>query len=139
MSKKMLIVDDDPPILAFLAEIGKYCGYDVETTDSSFELVKRIVETRPDFIILDIVMPKFDGIEVLREMSAEKVEARIVLISGFDPDLLNRARSLARSWQLNVVDVMEKPLGKDAVIACIETAEQAPQIQTKWKEPGSDQ
>jgi two-component system, OmpR family, alkaline phosphatase synthesis response regulator PhoP len=133
LSKKMLIVDDDPPILAFLAEIGKFCGYEVESRDTGHNLVDRVIESQPDFIILDIVMPKFDGIEVLREMAEKKIEARLLLISGFDPELLQRARMLARAWQLNVVDIMEKPLDKDEVIACLAAGELEPQIQTKWK------
>ena len=125
MLKKMLIVDDDPPILGFLAGIGKSCGYEVETSETGRNLAERVAETSPDFIILDLIMPKLDGIEVLREMSEKNIKAQILLISGFDPDLLSRARSLARAWRLDVVDTMEKPLDADLIIACLKASEAA--------------
>ena len=127
MPKNMLIVDDDPPILAFLAGIGKSCGYEVETSDTGRDLADRAAEMSPDFIILDLIMPKLDGIEVLREMSGKNIKAQILLISGFDPDLLARARSLARAWRLDVVDTMEKPLDADRIIACLKASEAARQ------------
>ena len=127
MSKKMMIVDDDPPILAFLAGIGKSCGYEVETSETGSNLANRVAESLPDFIILDLIMPKLDGIEVLREMSEKNIKAQILLISGFDPDLLARARSLARAWRLDVVDTMEKPLDADRIITCLKSSEAARQ------------
>jgi DNA-binding response OmpR family regulator len=119
LRKKMLIVDDDPPIRAFLAEIGKFCGFEVDTSDTGRNLAAHMEQTQPDTLILDIVMPDVDGIEALRALAAQAVETRIILISGFDRKLLERAQAMAIDWKLNVVGILEKPLDKNDVIASL--------------------
>ena len=119
MRKKMLIVDDDPLITAYLAEIGKFCGYEVDTSDTGRNLVSHMAEFQPDTLILDIVLPEVDGIEVLRALAAEAVQTSIILISGFDRKLLERAQAMAMDWKLNVIGILEKPLDKNNVITCL--------------------
>ena len=78
----MLIVDDDAPVVTFLADIGESCGYEIMSANTGDGLLDRVLETGPDVIVLDLVMPDFDGIEVLREFSTHDIQSRILLISG---------------------------------------------------------
>ena len=68
MAKKILVVDDEPEMLnlmRFTLEQGKY---EVATCDSGRHAWQSIIDNKPDLILLDITMPKMDGIAMLREL-----------------------------------------------------------------------
>jgi CheY-like chemotaxis protein len=116
--KRLLVIDDDEPILRLISGIGEACGMSVEATSVPKEFLKTLESSPPDVVVLDLVMPKFDGIEVLKRMNEKQVGAKIILISGADQSLLDRASKLAEAWGLNVHAAFTKPL--DPVL--IETA-----------------
>ncbi len=65
---KILIVDDEPDIVAFISYNLKNKGYLVASAKDGVEAIRRAKEFRPDLILLDIMMPHKDGIETLREL-----------------------------------------------------------------------
>jgi two-component system, OmpR family, alkaline phosphatase synthesis response regulator PhoP len=67
-AKKILIVDDEPDILEFLAYNLKKEGYLVSTAANGKAGIEMAMELQPDLIILDIMMPELDGIEVCRQL-----------------------------------------------------------------------
>ncbi len=111
----LLVVDDDPPILKLFSSVAATCGYEVETMSDAGEFIARCAEGSPDVLVLDLVMPNVDGIEVLRTMSEMGIGSRILLVTGFDPELLERAQALAKAWNLNIIGGMTKPVDPDAV------------------------
>lgn len=70
-SVKILVVDDEPDILEFLEYNLKKEGYQVYTASNGEEGVELAVEEKPDLIILDIMMPKMDGVEVCRTLRSQ--------------------------------------------------------------------
>jgi two-component system, OmpR family, alkaline phosphatase synthesis response regulator PhoP len=70
-TKKILLVDDEPDILEFLEYNLKKEGYQVVTAADGLNALKQARETRPDLIILDIMMPGLDGIETCRQLRSE--------------------------------------------------------------------
>jgi len=69
---KILLVDDEPDILEILEYNLRKEGYKVATADNGEEGLKRAKEFRPNLIILDIMMPIMDGVEVCRQLRADK-------------------------------------------------------------------
>lgn len=67
-SAKILIVDDEPDILDFLKYNLLKEGFEVYTASNGEEGIKTAEQERPDLIILDIMMPKMDGVEVCRQL-----------------------------------------------------------------------
>ncbi|TXB64954.1 response regulator transcription factor [Phaeodactylibacter luteus] len=67
-SAKILIVDDEPDILDFLKYNLLKEGFEVYTAPNGEEGIKTAEQERPDLIILDIMMPKMDGVEVCRQL-----------------------------------------------------------------------
>jgi len=65
---KILIVDDEPDIVAFISYNLKNKGYLVATAKDGVEAIRKAREFRPDLILLDIMMPHKDGIETIREL-----------------------------------------------------------------------
>ena len=84
--KKILLIDDDKIFLKIFRDtIRKSRGdiYEVATSSNAKEGLKKVLENRPDLIVLDIRMPKMDGIEFLRELKKENPDLQIpVLISS---------------------------------------------------------
>ncbi|MCF8245158.1 MAG: response regulator transcription factor [Saprospiraceae bacterium] len=70
---KILIVDDEPDILEILSYNLRKEGYQVETANNGEEGLKKAIEVMPDLIILDIMMPQMDGVEVCRNIRNQRV------------------------------------------------------------------
>lgn len=65
---RILVVDDDNEILAMLSRGLKFEGYEVETAEDGEKALNRFRESAPDLVLLDVMMPGMDGLEVAREM-----------------------------------------------------------------------
>lgn len=70
--KKILIVDDEPDILEILSYNLRKEGYQVDTANNGEEGLKKAGEVVPDLIILDIMMPQMDGVEVCRNLRNQR-------------------------------------------------------------------
>jgi CheY-like chemotaxis protein len=66
--------------------------------------------SRPDVVILDLVMPGTDGIELLRFLAKQRSSARILLMSGFNPTIREAAVLLGEAHSLNMVGIVPKPV-----------------------------
>ncbi len=111
MSKKrLLMVDDDPDIGDFVRDVATGMGFDAvsETTGDGF--LARLDKSDPHIIILDLTMPKIDGIELLKELSNRKSEARIFIMSGYDRRMCDMALRFGEAGKLNMGEVIPKPV-----------------------------
>ena len=68
MAKKILLVDDDHDLVDSMKSIVESGGYDVEVAYDGSECLEKVNETKPDLIVLDVMMPGMDGWEVCREL-----------------------------------------------------------------------
>src|SRR3989344_5514735 len=68
---KVLIVDDDEFLLEMYALKFKECGFEVNTAKDGADAVKKAKECRPDVILMDVVMPKMDGFDLLRTLKKD--------------------------------------------------------------------
>jgi DNA-binding response OmpR family regulator len=68
---KVLLVDDDPVILKLLQVNFEMEGYNVLTANDGVEGLEKARAERPDVVILDIMMPRMDGLEVTRELKGD--------------------------------------------------------------------
>jgi adenylate cyclase len=89
MPATILVVDDDPVIQKLLAVNFEMEGYRVVTAGDGEEALAQVAIERPDAVVLDVMMPKIDGIEVVRRMRADVAAATI-------PVLLLSARAQAK-------------------------------------------
>jgi two-component system alkaline phosphatase synthesis response regulator PhoP len=76
---KILVVDDEPDILEFLRYNLEKEGYEVITANNGEEGILKAERDKPDLIILDIMMPKLDGVEVCRQLRARPEFDRTVI------------------------------------------------------------
>jgi DNA-binding response OmpR family regulator len=85
---RILVVDDDPVIQKLLEVNFQMEGYDVATAGDGVEALASVAAERPDAVVLDVMMPKIDGIEVLRRLKADPATSTL-------PVLLLSARAQA--------------------------------------------
>lgn len=108
--KRLLVIDDDPDIAAFVAEVGTQNGYDVKTASTRAEIERCYQALNPTLIICDLNMGSMDGVQVLRFLASERCRARIVLISGLGADVRSSAMRLGESIGLNMLETFQKPV-----------------------------
>ncbi len=80
MQKKILIVDDEQDILEFLSYNLKKEGFDVDVARDGEEGLEKIRGFKPDLVILDIMMPKLDGVEVCRKLREDDANEGLVVV-----------------------------------------------------------
>ncbi|MEA3398515.1 MAG: response regulator [Patescibacteria group bacterium] len=79
---KILIIEDEESLIELLkAKLAKE-GYEVKTALDGQAGYKEIIKSRPDLILLDIVMPKMDGYEVLEKLNEDKIKIPVIIISN---------------------------------------------------------
>lgn len=71
MGKRVLIVDDEPNIVAALEFLLQKNGYEVETAANGAEALEQLDAFRPDLVLLDVMVPKLSGYEICQRMRAE--------------------------------------------------------------------
>jgi DNA-binding response OmpR family regulator len=79
---KILVVDDEPVLLEQLREILTSQKYDVDTADDGESALDKLFDNLYDLIILDIMLPKVDGLSVLREIRKAKVKTPILMLTA---------------------------------------------------------
>lgn len=80
---KILVVDDEQDVLDFLKEVVESQGYIFLSARSGEEALNKIKEVRPDLVILDIVMPGVDGLEVLRKIRKKDKMLPVVILTAY--------------------------------------------------------
>src|SRR5579884_3476751 len=83
MSARILIVDDEPAVLSGLRRGLALEGYAVQTAADGPSALTRAAEEPPDLVVLDLVLPGLDGLDVCRQLR-ERSEAPILILTGRD-------------------------------------------------------
>jgi CheY-like chemotaxis protein len=81
---RILVVDDDPSVLSVLKRGLAYEGFAVDTASDGVEGLRVAGERSPDLVILDIMMPGLDGLEVLRRLRVADAQLPIVMLTAKD-------------------------------------------------------
>lgn len=110
----ILVVDDEERIINFLRSKLKASGYEVLTAGDGLEALGLVQSRQPDLVLLDLLMPKMDGLETLRELrSFSPVPVIILTAKGADSDKI-------RGLKLGADDYLAKPFNPDELVARIE-------------------
>ena len=108
---RILVVDDEPQIRRALTTALQGHGYDVETAEDGEEALARIASWTPQAVVLDLVMPKRDGLDVLREVRTWSDLPVIVLSAR------GQERDKVAALDLGADDYLTKPFGIDELLA----------------------
>ena len=126
---RILVVDDDQRILNFLSSKLKASGYEVLTAGNGLEGLEQAQAQEPDLIVLDLLMPKMDGFEMLKELRTFSAVPVIILTAkGADADRI-------KGLQLGADDYLPKPFNPDELVARIEAVRRRLEPSEKRKVP----
>jgi two-component system OmpR family response regulator len=81
---RLLVVEDDPNILELLAASLRFAGFEVATASTGSEGVTAALRSRPDLVVLDVMLPDLDGFEVIKLMRAEGARVPVVFLTARD-------------------------------------------------------
>lgn len=115
---RILVVDDDPAIRQLLTDVLEIEGHEVRTAADGADAVRALDAVRPDFVVLDVMMPQLDGYGVLRHIRGQEGDPVPVLMltAAAEPG------AAARAWADGVDFYLAKPFVMDDMINLINDA-----------------
>jgi DNA-binding response OmpR family regulator len=115
--KKILVVDDEDDILHFLELVLREKGYDVVSAASGQEALTRAQLSRPDLVLLDIMMPQMDGWEVLKLLRVDEATANVpvAMLSA-----RTEAKDRVQGLQEGAIDYICKPFSLQELLGKVE-------------------
>jgi two-component system alkaline phosphatase synthesis response regulator PhoP len=105
-SKKVLVVDDEPDVLLLCRVNLEFEGYDVVEAADGQQAMEKVAEYRPDVILLDVMMPRMDGWQVLSALKADEAyrDIPVVMLTAKVQDA-----DQIRGWSSGVAEYITKP------------------------------
>jgi len=114
---KILIIDDERAIRVTLKDILSYEGHEIDLAVDGFDGLDKLSNNKYDIVLCDIKMPKMDGIEVLSEIVARKIDVTVVMISGH-----GTVETAVEAIKKGAYDFIEKPLDLNRLLVVIKNA-----------------
>ncbi len=125
--EKILVVDDEPSIRKYLQTLLEVDGFEVATVSSGKEALKRVGEgERPDYIILDVLMPEIDGLETLRQLMQIDRSINVLMLS-----CSNETNTVVEAIRLGALDYLTKPFEKPELDAAFLKCRQKKELRTE--------
>jgi DNA-binding response OmpR family regulator len=117
-TKNILIVDDDDGIREYLEVLIKKEGFKVTTASTGKAGRGMAKTTKPDLIVLDLMLPGYGGFEIIRElqMDDETSKIPIIVITG---KYIDRTTREMIKMESNVFDFLEKPIKNEVLLSLI--------------------
>ena len=112
---RVLIVDDEPNIRDLLATSLRFAGYEIQTAANGAQAVAAVVESEPDIILLDVMLPDMNGFSVTKKLRGSGIQAPILFLTARD-DVEDKITGLTVGGD----DYLTKPFSLDEVVARIQ-------------------
>ncbi|BBW95299.1 winged helix-turn-helix domain-containing protein [Geobacillus icigianus] len=112
MSKKILVVDDEQPIVTLLTYNLEKAGFQVAAAYDGEEALDKVEREQPALMILDLMLPKLDGVEVCKRLRQRQIMTPILMLTARD-DEFDKVLGL----ELGADDYMTKPFSPREVVA----------------------
>ena len=109
---RVLVVDDEPSLCELLSMALRYEGWEVRTASDGSSAVRTARDFRPDAVVLDVMLPDFDGLEVLRRMRADAPEMPVLFLTARDA-VEDRVAGLTAGGD----DYVTKPFSLEELVA----------------------
>jgi len=117
MSARILVVDDEEIVIRSCLRILGDSDYEVDSAQDGWEALKKIDENPCDVLVLDIMMPKIDGLEVLQRVKESHPDIDVIMITG-----LSEIETAVRAMKLGAFDYLPKPFDPDELKLVVKRA-----------------
>ncbi len=112
--KKILVVDDEKPIREMLKRFLVKKGYEVYDADNGDDALKIVGEQEPCIVLLDIRMPKTDGIEVLKKIKELRPDTGVIMITA-----VSETAVAEKCMEYGAFDYITKPISLEYLEECL--------------------
>ncbi|MGQ0468056.1 MAG: response regulator transcription factor [Sporichthyaceae bacterium] len=109
---RVLVVDDEPSLTDLLSMALRYEGWDIKTAPDGASAIKTAREFRPDAVVLDVMLPDIDGLELLRRLRSEAPDIPVLFLTAKN-DVADRIAGLTAGGD----DYVTKPFSLAEVVA----------------------
>jgi two-component system response regulator MprA len=109
---RVLVVDDEPAVRESLERVLRHDGFEVDLAADGREAIRRLAAVRPDVVLLDVLMPQIDGLEVCRRMRDTGDRTPVLLLTARDA-VDDRVAGL----EAGADDYLAKPFALDELLA----------------------
>jgi len=115
---RILVVDDVPNNVKLLADLLKVHGYEVITASDGEEALERVKDSRPDLVLLDVMMPRLDGYETCKAIRADPATGilPVVMVTALDP-----AQERIKGIEAGADDFLTKPINSQELLARVKS------------------
>lgn len=117
MNARILVVDDEEIVVRSCVRILAAGAYAVESAQGGLEALRKIEEGEFDILILDIMMPQMDGLQVLQRVKETHPDIDVIMVTG-----LSQIETAVRSMKLGAFDYLPKPFDPDELKQVVERA-----------------
>lgn len=121
-AKRLLVIDDERDFCDFVRTVAEGLGFDVETCTNGTDALDRFDATRPDLVVLDVVMPDVEGIQIVQQLADRNTASRVVMVTGYDPGYVEAARTIGTARGLRRIDTLTKPVRVEDLRALLRAA-----------------
>ena len=107
--RRLLLIDDDSMVGRLLGHASEECGCDAVRTATMASFRLSFHDRHPDIVAVDLSVPGYDGIEILRFLAGEQFRGLVLIVSGLDHRILNAALRLGITLGLDMAEPLAKP------------------------------
>jgi two-component system OmpR family response regulator len=111
----VLVVDDEDYITDVLTTGLRFLGFDVSVARNGLDAIAKVIDLRPDIVLLDVAMPGCDGFEVCQRLRNDGVQVPIIFLTARDA-----SEDKVSGLRLGGDDYVTKPFGLEEIVARIE-------------------
>ncbi len=116
-SRRVLVVDDEESVRAFLQRMLKDAGYEVTTAANGQEALDKLVQSRIGVVLMDINMPKMSGMEALRQITANWPDTCVVMATA-----VGDVQTAVEAMKLGAYDYITKPFNREGLVLTLQKA-----------------
>ena len=117
MNARILIVDDEEIVVRSCRRILSDSSYVVDSAQDGWEALRKVDENGYDVIVLDIMMPKIDGLEVLQHVKERHPDVDVIMVTG-----LSQVDTAVKAMKLGAFDYLSKPFDPDELKRVVDRA-----------------
>lgn len=121
-NNRLLIIDDEAGVREFVRDAAEEMGYEVIATGTPEEFFAAQLAFAPTVMLIDLMMPDTDGVEILRALAERPCEGRIALISGADGRVLKTAHRVGEQYGLSMIGTVQKPVSLETLEDLLQSA-----------------
>jgi two-component system alkaline phosphatase synthesis response regulator PhoP/two-component system response regulator VicR len=117
MAKKILVVDDERHIVRLVEVNLARAGYEVVTAYDGVEALEKVEQEIPDMVVLDVMMPRMDGFEVLKNLQADDKyrDIPVIMLTAKAQDA-----DIFKGWQSGVSSYLTKPFNPKELLVFVQ-------------------